>query len=59
MEQYRVALVTKSGKTKSKNFNTKSKAEDYILNIATKEGIKRAVLLNRDTKEREVTEGLE
>ena len=59
MEHFRVALVTKSGQNKSENFNTKEEAQDYILNIAEKEGVKRAVLLNKKTGEREITEGLE
>ncbi len=56
---YRISLLTKSGQYKNKNCNTKEQAQDYILNIAEKEGVKRAVLLNKDTGEREITEGLE
>ncbi len=56
---YRVSLLTKTGQNKSENFNTKPEAQDYILDIAEKEGVKRAVLLNKTTGEREITEGLE
>jgi len=56
---YRVALLTKSGQNKSKNFDTKEEAQDYILNIAEKEGVKRGIILNKDTGEREIIKELE
>jgi len=59
MKQYRVALVKKDGTIISKNFNAREEAQDFILNIATNEGIKTAYILNKETKEREKVEGLE
>jgi len=50
---YHVGLVTKSGEVKGKAFETKSEAEDYILQIAETIGIKLAKLRNLETGQEE------
>jgi hypothetical protein len=50
---YRAGLITKDGIPKAKNFETKAEAEDWILEIAVKEGIRQARIRNLETKEEE------
>jgi len=51
--KYRLGILKKDGKIIAKNFNTQGEAEDYILTISEKENIKRADLMNKETKEKE------
>ena len=53
MGKFRVAILLQNLETLGKNFNTKTEAEDYILAISEKKTVKRADILNRETKERE------
>jgi len=54
---YKVGLVTfKSGVLSARDFTTKSQAEDYILEMVDKEGVKTGYLENTETKEREKIE---
>jgi len=51
---YKVGLVTfKSEVLSARDFTTKSQAEDYILEMVDKEGVKTGYLENTETKERE------
>lgn len=50
---YRAGVVTKDGIPKAQNFETKKEAEDWILEIAEKEGIRHARIRNMETKEEE------
>ena len=50
---YRVGLVNNNGIPKAQNFNTRKEAEDWILEIAEKEGIRHARIRNMETKEEE------
>ena len=45
----RVALITKLGVIKSENFDTKEKADNWILAIMEKEEIKRYRILDKKT----------
>jgi hypothetical protein len=40
--KYRVGIITKTGEPRGKAFEIKQEAEDYILDLAEKEGIKQA-----------------
>ena len=51
---FRVGIVKKDGEVISKNFNDKGSAETWILEQTNI--IKKAVLLNIETKEREIME---
>ncbi len=51
---YKVGIVKSNGEIKSQNFETKQQADDYILSMAEKGKIKTAIILNKETKEREV-----
>jgi len=51
---FRVAILKKDGKVVSKNFTKRPEAQDYVLDIAEKEGIKKAYILNKNTGEREI-----
>lgn len=51
--KYRVAIITKDGKSIGRNFDNRNEVEDFILKIDDKNGVKRADILNRETKERE------
>ena len=53
MKQFRVAIVIENLETIGKNFDTKSEAEDYVLKLSEQKTIKRADILNKETKERE------
>jgi len=56
---FRVGLVTFiSGVITAKNFPTKSEADEYILLMAEKEGVKTGYIENIETKEREKIEEL-
>ena len=46
---FRVGIITKSGKIISKNFDKREQAENFVLEIAEKHGIKRARLRNKET----------
>jgi hypothetical protein len=50
---YRAGVITKDGIPKAQNFETKREAEDWILDIAEKEGIRHARIRNAETKEDE------
>ena len=50
---YRVGIVTQDGEVIAKNFSTKDECEDWVLEQGELIGIKRAVLLNKRTKQRE------
>lgn len=50
---YRVGIIKKDGKVISKNFSNKEEAEEYILLIAEKEGIKQARIRDMETKKEE------
>ena len=56
---YRIAILKNDGKTLGKNFKDREEAQDYILDIAEKEGVKRAILLNKKTNKREIIKELE
>ena len=47
--KYRIAYITKSGKFKSKNFETKEELDNFIFEIMTE--IKRGRCINKETKE--------
>lgn len=51
--KFRVGIIKQNGEVISENFNTRSKAEDYILTVSDKEKIKRADILNSETRKRE------
>lgn len=53
MKKFRLAILLENLETIGKNFDTKSEAEDYALNLLEQKTIKRADILNRETKERE------
>lgn len=56
---YRIGIVTEKGNILGKTVKTRQEAEDYILTIAVKEGVKRADIVNKTTGTREkITEGL-
>lgn len=55
---FRVAILKKDGNIVSKNFNTPEEAQNYILDMATNEGIKTAYILNKKTGVRERVEDL-
>lgn len=46
---FRVGIVKKSGAITSKNCKTKKLAEDFVLDIAEKEGIKYYKILDKET----------
>ena len=48
-KMFRIVLITKLGKIIGKNFNTREQAEDYVLEISEKEGIRRARLKDKKT----------
>ena len=48
---YRVGLITDKGKIISKNFDTRDKAETWLLKIMDKKGVKHYKIINRNTKE--------
>ena len=48
MPKVRVAILFNTGKTTGKNFNTKKKAEDFIL---TKENIKKIIIKEGEKRE--------
>ena len=50
---YRVGITTLKGVTISRKFQTREKADEWILEVAEKEGVKKAIILNKETKERE------
>ena len=50
---YRVGIVNNNGKVYSQNFETKKEVDDFVLNEAEK-GIKKAVILNKKTQEKEL-----
>lgn len=56
---YRIAILKKDGKVIGKNFAKRPEAQDFILDIATKEGVKKAYILDKTTGKREKVEGLE
>ena len=56
---WRVAVLKKDGNIVSKNFNTPEEAQNYILDMATNEGVKTAYILNKKTGDKEKVEGLE
>jgi hypothetical protein len=53
---YRVGILTKQGNILGQTFQTRAEVDDYILQINEKEGVKRADIINQDTKEREKVE---
>jgi hypothetical protein len=56
---FKVGLVTfQSGVIPAKDFSTKSEADEYILIMAEKEGIKTGYIENLETGEREKLEEL-
>ena len=48
---FRAGIILKSGMPLSDNFDTLKEAEDWILSIAEKEGIKFYKILNKETGE--------
>lgn len=48
---FRVGIVKKDGDIISQNFNTEKEANDFVLDIAEKFGIKHYRILNKETKE--------
>ena len=50
---FRVGIILDTGKTIAKSFNTKSEAENWILEVSEKQKIKRADILDEKTKTRE------
>ena len=46
---FRIGIITKLGKIIGENFNTRQDAEDFLLEIAEKEGIKRARIKDKKT----------
>ena len=53
MKKFRVAILLNNLETIGKNCDTKEEAEDYVLTISETKKIKRADIVNRETKERE------
>lgn len=52
MERYRVAIITNSGLSMSKNFTIKSKADEWILSkMEEKHGVKLFRILDKKTGE--------
>ncbi len=51
---YAAGVVTKLGQIKGQSFETKEEAENYILEMAEKEGIKQGRIRNTNTGETEV-----
>ena len=51
--KYHAGVTTKTGDIKGKAFSTKEEAENYILEMAEKEGIKQARIRNLTTGEQE------
>ena len=51
---YRVGIVKSNGKIDSQNFETKQQADDYVLSMAESNNIKTAIILNKETKEKEI-----
>jgi len=50
-DKYRLGIVTKTGRIFGINISSKEEADDYILNLAGKEGIKQYRLIDRQTGE--------
>lgn len=56
---FSVGLVTyKSGVLPIAHFNTKPEADEYVLTMAEKEGVKTGYITNMETNEREKIEEL-
>jgi hypothetical protein len=54
---FKVAIVDmKSGVLPLQTFNTREEADEYILEIAIHQGVKKGYIENTDTKEREIIE---
>ena len=51
---FRVGIVKSNGQVEGKNFETKQEADDYILSMAEKDGLKNAMILNKETGEKEI-----
>lgn len=51
---WRVGVVTKKGDSIAQNFSTKDEADLWVLDQAEKKGIKKAIIINKKTNEREV-----
>jgi len=49
--KYRVAIITQTNKILGKNFNTRDKAETWIIEIMETEGVKHYKIIDRKTKE--------
>lgn len=52
---WRIGVTTKNGTVQTKNFETKEKCEEWLLSIAEKLGVTKAIIVNKkNIKEREV-----
>ena len=51
---FRVGVTTKEGKVVAENFNNKNEADEWVLEMEEKVGITKAIILNKETKEREI-----
>ncbi len=51
---FRVGISTKDGQILSENFSTREKCDIYILEIDEQYGVKKAVIVNTNTEEREI-----
>jgi len=53
-KMFRVGIVKSNGQVEGKNFETKQEADDYILSMEEKDGLKNAMILNKETGEKEI-----
>lgn len=51
---FRVGLITKDNKTLSENFDKRDDCDIWILEQDEKHGVKKAIILNQETNEREI-----
>jgi hypothetical protein len=48
---FRVSILKANSKVVGKNFNTREQCDEYILSF---ENVKKAIILNKETKEKEI-----
>jgi len=49
--KFRVGIVTLNGDIKAENFDTKPEADDYLLKMDEKEGLKQYRIIDKETGE--------
>lgn len=51
---YRVGIVTQEGQVIAKNFSSKDECEDWVLEQGESIGIKKAIMINKKTMQKEI-----